>query len=148
MNDDITIRDLVTRSHDLAKSKGWYEGQLWPDGLANVSAINVPEKLALIHSEVSEALEAYRSDGLHRRCELCNGGGQVDAYECAACDGAGFLEAYIVNGKPEGFVVELADVVIRIADLCGALRLDLASAIETKNFFNETRSHRHGGKRA
>ncbi len=35
--------------HELAVSKGWYD-----------TARNVPELLCLIHSEVSEALEAYR----------------------------------------------------------------------------------------
>ena len=36
--------------HNLAVSKGWYEGE----------TRTVPELLCLIHSEVSEALEAYR----------------------------------------------------------------------------------------
>jgi NTP pyrophosphatase (non-canonical NTP hydrolase) len=83
--------------------------------------MSILAKLALVHSEVSEAVE------------------------CARC---GLLEWYEEDGKPEGMVVELADAVIRIADLCEALGLDLESAIELKHEYNKTRSHRHGGKLA
>lgn len=152
MTAGITIDELVERSHGLAKEKGWYE--LWHDGSAKVTAINIPEKLALIHSEVSEALEEFRKHGVRMRCVRCNGvgtGGEDDSADgCLRCEGTGFLEIYTYDGgpKPEGFVVELADVMIRIGDLCGALGLDLAKAIETKHDFNATRSFRHGGKRA
>lgn len=159
----ITIAQLVARSHALAVEKGWYT--TWPDGSVRVTEVNVPEKIALIHSEASEALEAFRSDGVRKRCGDCNGDGKCpfgtpDA-PCWKCQGKGFLEAYadqmerdaenaryVLAGKPEGFVVELADVVIRIADLCGALGLDLAEAIEIKHAYNATRAYRHGGKRA
>lgn len=43
------IKKLQKEIHELAISKGWYK-----------SEIGVPELLCLIHSEVSEALEAYR----------------------------------------------------------------------------------------
>ena len=44
----MTITELVQNAHAQAKKSGW-----WPEG----EAVNVPEKLALIHSEVSECLE-------------------------------------------------------------------------------------------
>jgi NTP pyrophosphatase (non-canonical NTP hydrolase) len=47
-----------------------------------------------------------------------------------------------------GFPSELADIVIRVADLAGALGIDLAEAIRIKLAFNRTRTHRHGGKKA
>ena len=81
----------------------------------------MPEKLALIHSEISEALEDYR-DGL--------------------------METTVHAGKPEGFSIELADAVIRIFDLCGHLGIDLGEAVELKSAYNEMRPHRHGGKKA
>jgi len=82
---------------------------------------SVPELLCLIHSELSEALEEYRN-------------------------GKDTNEIYYVSGKPEGIPIELADAVIRIADLCGLHNIDLEEAIKIKATYNKTRSHRHGGK--
>lgn len=104
------LQDAVYRT---AVDHGWWEGD-----------INIPEKLALIHSEVSEALEEYRK-------------------------GIDLESVYYEDGdKPEGFGVELADAVIRIMDLCGHLGIDLATLVEEKHQYNLTRSYRHGGKRA
>jgi NTP pyrophosphatase (non-canonical NTP hydrolase) len=81
----------------------------------------VSSKLALIHSEVSEALEAVR---------LGNFISFVDPD----------------TGKPEGMAIELADVIIRIFDLAESLGLDIEEALRAKHSFNVSRSHRHGGK--
>lgn len=80
------------------------------------------EMICLMHSELSEALE-----------ELRNGRHPAEIYR---------------NGeKPEGVPIELADVVIRIFDFCGLHRINLQSAIVTKMVYNQTRLHRHGGKK-
>ena len=112
----ITIETLIRESNQTAKSKGW-----WDDPNRNIGEI-----LALIHSEVSEALEVYRLKGKDSLKE----------------------KWFDEKGKPEGFTVELADVVIRIADLCGELGLDLESALTTKLSYNQTRPYRHGDKKA
>lgn len=70
----------------------------------------VAEKLALIHSEVSEAMEGHRK---------------------------GLMDDKLPH-RP-AIEVELADAVIRIADLCGALQLDLGGAIAEKMQFNASR---------
>jgi NTP pyrophosphatase (non-canonical NTP hydrolase) len=111
----MTLNDLVEQSHRLAKEKGWYEG----------GERNIPEALALIHSEVSEALEEYRRYGR---------------------DAVTYKQHNVDTGKPEGFAIELADVVIRVADLCGYLGIDLEDAVETKYLYNRTRAYRHGNK--
>jgi NTP pyrophosphatase (non-canonical NTP hydrolase) len=46
-----TIREWQKEVHDNSVKHGFWEGKGWSD---------VPEKLCLIHSEVSEALEAFR----------------------------------------------------------------------------------------
>lgn len=107
----ITLNELVKESYERAKTKGWWD-----------TDPGIPEKLALIHSEVSEALECYR-DG-----------------EPVFFTGEG--------GKPLGFGIELADVVIRVADLCGHLGIDLDYCVRVKSEFNERRPYRHGGKKA
>jgi NTP pyrophosphatase (non-canonical NTP hydrolase) len=78
----------------------------------------VAEKLALIHSEVSEALEAVR-----------HGNPPSDHVP-----------------EMDGFSEELADTVIRILDLAEARGIDLRNAILTKHSFNLSRSAMHGGK--
>ena len=75
------------------------------------------ESYALIISEVAEAIEAVRS---------------------------GKAPYYLENGKPEGQLAEMADVVIRVADLCGSRGWDLQTAIEEKLKFNKTRPQKHG----
>jgi NTP pyrophosphatase (non-canonical NTP hydrolase) len=82
----------------------------------------LPELLCLIHSEVSEVLEEHRK-GYHPR--------QI---------------YHADSGKPEGIPIELADVVIRIADLCGLHNIDLEAAIREKMAYNKTRTYRHGNK--
>ncbi len=116
-----TIAELVHDSHQLSRTKGWYDSE---------EARNIPEMLALIHSEISEALEHYR----YGNCEESGAPHSLDKWWRDS------------DGKPDGFAIELADAVIRIADLCGYLSIDLEEAIAQKHAFNKTRSHRHGGK--
>ena len=57
------------------------------------------------------------------------------------------LQAISWNGtKPLGFPVELADCIIRIADLCGRHEIPIEEALIEKMSYNRTRPHRHGGK--
>ena len=48
--------------------------------------------------------------------------------------------------KPEGFPSELADIVIRVFDLCGHLGIDIEEVIKKKMEYNATRPYKHGGK--
>lgn len=93
------------------------------------TCLNKPElgqvyvKLALIHSEVSEATEEIRNvttiEDLSAR--------QTDE-----------------SGKPIGFASELADVVIRVMDLAGDLGIDLGAVIAEKQTYNKKREAMHG----
>lgn len=88
---------------------------------------SIPVKLVMIHSEVSEALEEYRNTP--PECEVSH------LYYKGSSD------------KPEGFGVELADIVIRVLDLAEMVGADLTDLILTKMEYNESRPYRHGGKR-
>lgn len=91
----------------------------WHD---NADSDNYFNKLLLIHAEVSEVVE-----------ELRKGMAITDVF-------------YDTNGKPEGPAIEIADIAIRLFDLCGKAGLDLDAAVRIKTQYNKTRPHRHGGK--
>lgn len=48
--------------------------------------------------------------------------------------------------KLEGAAVEMADCLIRILDLAGAMGWDLETIVARKCAYNELRPYRHGGK--
>lgn len=82
------------------------------------------EDIALMHSELSEALEDMRN-------------------------GRGLDETYYEAGKvtkPCGVPTELADVVIRIMHFCGKHGINLGKAVLEKMAYNESRPFRHNGK--
>lgn len=80
-------------------------------------------KTSLIGCEVAEAIE-----------ELRDGHSPSEVYESA-------------GGKPEGYGVELADVVIRTFDLAWMLGINLEELIATKLAKNRARGRMHGGKK-
>lgn len=83
------------------------------------------ELIALVHSEVSEALEDYRNGKAinevwyeYKRKELFG----EEFHEILISDEPTELGMYgeiVVLGKPCGIPSELADIVIRILDICG-----------------------------
>ena len=101
--------ELVRICHGASTAAGWWNDLQTGEPMVNRPHI-VGEKLMLIVSEVSEAMEGHRKglpdDKLPHRSMI---------------------------------EVELADAMIRIADLAGALRLDLGGAIAEKMAFNAVR---------
>ena len=118
----MNIKELVKDAHENAKTKGWHDEDR-----------TFGELIALCHAELSEALEEYRRgikmDVIYFKEWSIKRNGKLE--DCK---------------KPEGIPIELADCVIRIADMCGKYGIDLDEAIKIKMEYNKLRSHKHGGK--
>lgn len=121
--------------HECACSKGWWTNPEEKVDVAVTSRFgpdktwrNRGELIALVHSELSEALEEYRN-------------GKIETYLVAEELPSG----EIVN-KPCGFNNEIADVFIRLLDICGAYGIDIEGEMALKMEYNKKRAHRHGGK--
>lgn len=108
----MSLNEYFNDFHKRSVDAGW-----WPDEDRNNPYI-VALKLALVHSEISEALEGDRKglmdDKLPHRTSL---------------------------------EVELADAIIRIGDLAGFKGLDLQGAIEEKLEYNKIRLDHQKGNR-
>lgn len=131
----LTITELIKKAHANATAHGWHEPER-----------TFGELIALCHSELSEALEEYRNghqmDECYYVCKSC----QLGPCELGNSDSRSEYCASCPSPKPEGIAIELADVVIRIADMCGLYGIDLEEAIKDKMAYNESRPMRHGGK--
>ena len=94
-------------AHKTASDAGWYKDPATGKDIER----NFGEVIALMHSELSEALEADRK---------------------------GLMDDKLPHR--DGREVELADCIIRILDTAAALNLDIAGALIEKNRFNAQRA--------
>ena len=118
-----TMENLQRNLHANAKAHGFWDGADDPDN------VSVPTKLCLIHSEISEALEAHRKGDPPCEKEYVGHSG------------------VLVKLQMSGIAEELADAFIRILDLAEHLKIDLARAVLDKAHYNESRPYKHGGKK-
>jgi NTP pyrophosphatase (non-canonical NTP hydrolase) len=101
---------------------------------------DVPLRIALIHSEISEAFEAFRKDKMFK---LSDAGKNVLGGWTQTED---FRKAFTEQCK-DTFEDEIADSIIRLLDLCGKLNIDIEYHIQQKMRYNETRGYKYGGKK-
>ena len=101
------------------------------------------DEIALIHSEVSEALEEFRTHGFEdKTIELCCRNKFNN--DLVAHDKSLHNNGHVC--KPEGIGSELADILVRVLDTCHRHDIDLEKELRRKLRYNATRGYRHGGK--
>ena len=113
--DDYFINDIARKLHQGALDSGWWHDPFTGQRIER----NQGELIALMHSELSEALEGLRKDK---------------------------MDDHLPHRK--SVEVELADCVIRIFDFCGAYGLDIGGAMGEKFKYNMSRADHKPEERA
>jgi len=101
------LQEAQVLAHRTATDAGWYRDP----GTGLPVQRNVGEVIALMHSELSEALEGWRKD---------------------------LMDDHLPHRKM--IEVEFADCIIRILDTGAAMGLDIAGALIEKNRYNRQRA--------
>ena len=104
-----TINRLAKDIYNVAEEHGWHDRER-----------TFGDVIALCHSELSEALEAYRNDE---------------------------PMFWMNKDKPDGIAVEMIDCVIRILEYLAGESVNIGALLMIKIGYNRLRTYRHGGKK-
>jgi hypothetical protein len=139
MNEQAIAKELIDDIRELCTQKGWRINlPLEPrKNIALYSEYVFPAYLALVHSELTEALEAYRDKVWSETC-IATGTGLTHIKHCSGKPHD--------QPKPVGVGPELADAIIRILDMCDIWGIDINHEISRVLNYGWTRSYRHGGR--
>lgn len=131
-----TLAEMTAEVREINIEKGWRA----PDG--PLPGQTFGDRIALLHSEVSEALEAFRdhelADPTMPHCDKpeCPRYGKVASAELCTRQTDGTWHS-TVPGKPEGVGSELADVLIRLLDMADVFGVRLSGY----DHLHELRAH-------
>ena len=121
----MTITEAVTESYDNAVQHGFHEQEY-----------SFPHWMALVMSECGEAIEKHRSDGF-----LLPTANIRAVLEEALKDKVIYEKAF-----KDAVESEIADVLIRLFDLCGLYNIDIEAFLEAKMKYNRGRPRLYGRK--
>lgn len=119
-----SLNALAKQVHANAKYHGFFDKEK-----------NIGEMLCLIHSEVSEALEADRKDRYSGVAVsiIYNNSDEL------------FQQNYRIAIKGT-FEEEMADIIIRVLDMCAFKGIDIDAHVAAKMRYNSLREYKHGKK--
>lgn len=103
------LNEICFKAHEMAVDKGF-----WPTWNTREPELREATAIGLIHTEVSELMEAHRAVIVDR-----------EEHEL-------------------GMAEEMADVIIRVCDVAGHFGIDLDTAVAEKMAYNATRPAKHG----
>lgn len=117
------FREVAKRAHEVNVANGWWDDRhaYLRSGLPNAGVHTFCALVGLVHTELSEAIEAARKHP---------------------------PEQWRDASTKDTMVRELAGAVVRIMDIAASYQLPLAEAVLAEIEANGTRGHRHGGKAA
>lgn len=121
----MTITELVKRAHDNARTKGF-----WEDYSTLAHDLEVAEDIDK-NGQLASALKALINNAISTRLML------IVSELGEALEG-------LRQGDRDNFNEELADVAIRLGDLCGGLGIDLEAEVAKKMERNKERPYKHG----
>ena len=119
---NLTLNQLARLVHTAAADHG-----AWDDAACRPGEKDLALRLALVHGEVSQALGALLAGEPDRTEES---GRIVSKLDPTAVP-------YVASGEPKGFLSELADVVLRVLDVCGACGFDIDGMVALKATYAE-----------
>ncbi len=120
----MNLTKLSKEIHEANVAKGFYDNDT-----------SVGERLALIHSEVSECLEADRQGRLKP---------SADPKYILRIEGKDLFVGNFRSEIKDTGADELADIIIRCLDFAAHEGMDIDSHVHAKLRYNATRAYKHG----